>query len=158
MVGIVAECLGSFPQMPSALNFRTAHPSCAWLSMPLQLTQAERWSLLSRTTMCVMDGPAEAGYLIARLGPDGSDAAPSGWDDAVERAAGSLVVFGTEPHARAFFVRSLSTRSSAEQQGAPVTVRRVRRSPEQAMARCSSVVPWRGSVAVLAARLRALSG
>ena len=69
--------------------------------------QAEQWSLLSRTTVCVVDGPGEAGYVIARLGPDGSDAAPAGWDDAVERAAGSLVVFGSEPDAQAVFVRSL---------------------------------------------------
>jgi hypothetical protein len=48
------------------------------------------WSMFSRMTMCVLDGPADAGYLLARPGADGTD---QGWDEAVERDGGA-VVFG----------------------------------------------------------------
>lgn len=68
--------------------------------------RSEQWSLVSRLTLCVVDGPGEAGYLTPRLGPHG-DVAPAGWDEAVERAGGSTVVFGTRPDAPAVFVRSL---------------------------------------------------
>ncbi|GIH18046.1 hypothetical protein [Rugosimonospora africana] len=62
---------------------------------------ADRWSLFVRATMCVLDGPGEDGYLLARLGA-GGDAAPTGWDDAVHRAGGCLVVFGGEPGGELF--------------------------------------------------------
>ncbi|MFR9779924.1 hypothetical protein ACL02O_28190 [Micromonospora sp. MS34] len=65
----------------------------------------EQWSLISRLTLCVVDGPGEVGYLTARFGPQG-DAAPAGWDEAVDRAGGSHVVFGAGPDAPAVFVRS----------------------------------------------------
>lgn len=67
--------------------------------------RAEQWSLISRLTLCVVDGPGDVGYLTPRFGPQG-DVAPAGWDEAVERAGGSLVVFGTRPDAPAVFVRS----------------------------------------------------
>lgn len=60
-----------------------------------------RWSLFVRTAMCVLDGPGEDGYLIARFGT-GGDVAPIGWDDAVRRAGGCLVVFGGEPGGELF--------------------------------------------------------
>jgi hypothetical protein len=66
--------------------------------------EADRWFLMSGTTLCVVDGPDDAGYLVARFGADGADAAPAGWDDAVARAGGSLVAFGDEPVAAAAFV------------------------------------------------------
>ncbi|MFG2052869.1 hypothetical protein ACGFI9_02460 [Micromonospora sp. NPDC048930] len=66
----------------------------------------EQWSLISRLTLCVVDGPGEAGYLTPRLGPQG-DVAPAGWDEAVDRAGGSQVVFGAGADAPAVFVRSL---------------------------------------------------
>ncbi|MET7402578.1 hypothetical protein ABZS66_54770 [Dactylosporangium sp. NPDC005572] len=70
---------------------------------PPALAEGE-WSLLNRLTMLVVDGPADAGYLLPRLGA----ATPPGWDDAVERAAGSHVVFGTTPNAPTVFARALS--------------------------------------------------
>lgn len=66
----------------------------------------EQWGLVSRLTLCVVDGPGDAGYITPRFGPDG-DVAPAGWDEAVDRAGGSLVVFGARPDAPAVFVRSL---------------------------------------------------
>jgi hypothetical protein len=60
------------------------------------------WSVMIRATMCVVDGPGDSGFLLARLGP-GGDLAPEGWDDAVDRAGGCLVRFG---EGRATFVPS----------------------------------------------------
>ncbi|MDT5027910.1 MAG: hypothetical protein QOE61_4336 [Micromonosporaceae bacterium] len=54
---------------------------------------ATGWSVLIRATMCVVDGPGDAGFLVARLGP-GGDLAPEAWGDAVDRAGGCLVGFG----------------------------------------------------------------
>ncbi|MGI5146365.1 hypothetical protein ACQEVC_08255 [Plantactinospora sp. CA-294935] len=70
--------------------------------------QDDQWLLVNRLTLCVVDGPGEAGYLVARLGPGGADAAPPGWDDAVDRAAGTTVVFGAEPHSPSIFARALT--------------------------------------------------
>jgi hypothetical protein len=65
------------------------------------------WSLLSRPTMCVVDGPGDTGYLLVRLTPAG-DAAPAGWDEAVAGAGGSHVVLGTAAGAPAVFARALA--------------------------------------------------
>jgi hypothetical protein len=43
-------------------------------------------------TMCVVDGPGDAGFLLPRMSPTG-DLAPAGWDEAVERSGGCTVVF-----------------------------------------------------------------
>jgi hypothetical protein len=66
------------------------------------------WSMFSRMTMCVLDGPGDAGYLLARLGPDGNDQAPPGWDEAVERDGGGVVVFGAGADAPSIFVPVLA--------------------------------------------------
>lgn len=94
---------------PDAVRFelQDGTPVLRLAVMAPAVSQADQWSLLSRTTMCVVDGPDDAGYLIARIAPGSGDAAPAGWDDAVERVGGSLVVFGSEPDAQAVFVRSL---------------------------------------------------
>ena len=55
---------------------------------------AEGWRFLNRATVCVLDGPEQAGYLMPRLAPDG-DAAPIGWDEAVATTGGVTVTFGT---------------------------------------------------------------
>ncbi|MEJ3750823.1 hypothetical protein WEI85_47320 [Actinomycetes bacterium KLBMP 9797] len=65
------------------------------------------WSMLSRMTMLIVDGPGEAGFLLPRLGPDG-DVTPPGWDDAVDRLSGSHVVFGTGTGAQTVFARSMA--------------------------------------------------
>jgi hypothetical protein len=65
------------------------------------------WSLLNRLTMFVVDGPGDEGFLLPRLG-QGGDLAPAGWDDAVERTAGSRVVFGTGADAPAVFAATLA--------------------------------------------------
>jgi hypothetical protein len=69
------------------------------------------WSMFNRMTMCVLDGPADAGFLLARLGPDGTDLAPPGWDEAVERDGGTVVVFGDQADAPSIFVPLLPRRS-----------------------------------------------
>ena len=67
------------------------------------------WPVISRMTMTmtIVDGPGDAGFPLPRLGPAG-DLAPPGWDDAVDRGAGSHVVFGTGADDRAVVARSLS--------------------------------------------------
>ena len=65
--------------------------------------EADGWSLMSRATVWVIDGPGETGYLIPRFGIQ----APAGWDEAVARTAGSLVIFGFEPDTRSRFVNSI---------------------------------------------------
>jgi hypothetical protein len=65
------------------------------------------WTLLNRLTLCVVDGPGEAGYLFPRAGGSAGDLAPAGWDDAVDAAGGSTVVFGSGPQARTVFASSL---------------------------------------------------
>ena len=65
---------------------------------------AGEWSLLNRLTLVVVDGPGDAGFLLPRMAA-GGDAAPEGWDEAVDRAGGSHVIFGDAP---AVFARSLA--------------------------------------------------
>jgi hypothetical protein len=72
---------------------------------PTDLTP-DGWSVLNRLTLFLVDGPGDAGFLLPRLSPEG-DLAPTGWDEAVQRAAGSHVVFGTGPGAPAIFARNL---------------------------------------------------
>jgi hypothetical protein len=75
------------------------------VDVPAELV-AGAWSLLNRLTMIVVDGPGDAGFLMARIG-GGRDVTPSGWDDAVELAAGSHVVFGVGGSAPTVFARSV---------------------------------------------------
>jgi hypothetical protein len=63
------------------------------------------WSVMVRLTMCIVDGPDDAGFLFPRMGPDGRDPAPEGWDEAFDRAGGCLVAFGMS---QATFVPSVS--------------------------------------------------
>jgi len=46
---------------------------------PERVVEGE-WSVFSRMTMLVIDGPGDAGFLLPRLGPHG-DIAPAGWDE-----------------------------------------------------------------------------
>ena len=64
------------------------------------------WSALNRFTLLLVDGPGDEGSMLPRFGPNG-DITPEGWDEAVERVAGSHVVSGTSEDAPAVFVRSL---------------------------------------------------
>jgi hypothetical protein len=48
------------------------------------------WSLMNRTTLCVVDGPGDAGYLFPRIGLD----VPEGWDEVADKQGGAFVVFG----------------------------------------------------------------
>jgi hypothetical protein len=63
------------------------------------------WSLLNRLTLIVVDGPGDVGFLLSRADA-GGDVTPPGWDDAVDRAAGSHVVFGTGAGGPAVFARN----------------------------------------------------
>lgn len=69
---------------------------------------SDGWSVHSMMSMCVVDGPGDQGYLIARFGPQGADIAPDGWDAAVQRAGGAVVSFGIEAETQRFFVPSLA--------------------------------------------------
>ena len=64
------------------------------------------WVLMNRLTMVVVDGPGDTGFLLPRLTPHG-DAAPDGWDAAVDRAGGSQVIFGAGGAAPAVFARNI---------------------------------------------------
>jgi hypothetical protein len=75
------------------------------VDMPADLIASE-WSLMNRLTLVVVDGPGDAGFLLPRLTPAG-DAAPGGWDEAIDRAGGSYVVFGAEVGAPTVFARSV---------------------------------------------------
>jgi hypothetical protein len=57
----------------------------------LRLAEFDGWSVLNRTTLILLDGPADAGFLIPRVGRDGSDLAPAGWDQALD-ALGAVEV------------------------------------------------------------------
>ena len=75
------------------------------VEVPADVAAAE-WTVLNRLTMVVVDGPGDAGFLLPRMKPDG-DAAPEGWDEAVDRAGGSHVVFGAGDNAPTVFARSV---------------------------------------------------
>jgi len=53
----------------------------------------DKWGVMNRLTMVVVDGPGDAGFLLPRMTPAG-DAAPDGWDEAVDQAGGVRVHFG----------------------------------------------------------------
>jgi len=59
---------------------------------------AAGWSLMSRVTLCVVDGPGDAGYLFPRFGLE----APDGWEEAAEQHEGAYVVFGDAGEANVF--------------------------------------------------------
>ena len=61
----------------------------------VEVTHTEGWSLLNRATLVVVDGPGDEGFLVRRLGGDGADLAPDGWDDAVA-ARGSVDVAASD--------------------------------------------------------------
>lgn len=56
--------------------------------------QPGEWEIRNRPTLCELAAPGGGGYLLARLGADGADPAPPGWDEAVERSGGSRLCFG----------------------------------------------------------------
>jgi hypothetical protein len=79
--------------MPSDVQFALVEQR-AYLRLTVSpQPPADGWSLLNLRTMCVVDGPGDAGFLLPRLSPSG-DAAPAGWDEAVDRDGGALVSFG----------------------------------------------------------------
>lgn len=55
------------------------------------------WSIVSRMTMIVVDGPGDEGFLLPRMTSPGADLAPDGWDAAV---AATTVVTVLVPGAR----------------------------------------------------------
>jgi hypothetical protein len=60
----------------------------------VRLQEGEGWSFLNRATLLVVDGPGDEGFLLRRLGDDGQDLAPDGWDEAVASASTVEVVAG----------------------------------------------------------------
>ena len=75
------------------------------VDVPDSLDAAD-WGVMNRLTLIVVDGPGDAGFLLPRMTP-GGDAAPDGWDDAVDSAGGVQVVFGAGGNASGVFARSL---------------------------------------------------
>ncbi|CAN7244607.1 hypothetical protein [Knoellia sp. LjRoot47] len=57
----------------------------------VEVSTDQGWTFLNRTTMVVVDGPGDEGFLLGRMTGDGTDLASEGWDDAVG-AQGELVV------------------------------------------------------------------
>ncbi len=66
------------------------------LAVEVPADPAAEWTFVNRLTMVVVDGPGDAGFVLPRMTPDG-DTAPEGWDEAVDRAGGSHVIFGSAP-------------------------------------------------------------
>ncbi|NUT35209.1 MAG: hypothetical protein HOV79_19305 [Hamadaea sp.] len=67
----------------------------------------EGWTFMNRLTVCVVDGPGDAGFLFPRIGGPRGDMAPAGWDEAVDRTGGSTVVFSAGPQIRTLFAPSV---------------------------------------------------
>jgi hypothetical protein len=100
------------PDMPAAASELTLE----------DLPEANRWRLMARLTLCVLDGPGDTGMLMAAdvARPD----LMSSWCDSVERAGGAFVLAFAEnelpaliiesprlvglPRAQGAFVRSIS--------------------------------------------------
>lgn len=72
---------------------------------PAELADGD-WGIMSRLTLVVVDGPGDAGFLLPRRTPHG-DAAPIGWDEAIDRAGGSHVLFGDGDDVRGVFARNI---------------------------------------------------
>ncbi|NHA68118.1 hypothetical protein [Phycicoccus flavus] len=70
----------------------------------VRLDSTASWRLLNRATLVVVDGPEDEGFLLPRHLGDGTDVAPSGWDDAVDAHGGAEVTAGPE-RVRAALVR-----------------------------------------------------
>lgn len=93
---------------PDAVEFQL-HDGAPLLRLALPAPApdaADQWRFLNRATLCVLDGPQQAGYLMSRFIVDG-DAAPTGWDEAVANTRGVIVTFGTCPDAPRLFVRCI---------------------------------------------------
>lgn len=91
---------------PNQVNFELhgAHPVLRMAVTPPQVSSADGWSLLCMASTCVVDGPGELGYLVARLDHNRTDVVPYGWEDAVRTVSGCTVVFGVAPNSPGFFV------------------------------------------------------
>lgn len=60
----------------------------------VEVSATDEWSVLNRTTLLVVDGPGDEGFLLRRLGGDGTDLAPEGWDEALSTRGSVTVVAG----------------------------------------------------------------
>lgn len=56
------------------------------------VSSVEGWSFLNRTTLLVVDGPGEDGFLLRRIAGSGEDLAPDRWDDVVASAGAVRVL------------------------------------------------------------------
>lgn len=61
------------------------------------------WSILNRTTLIVVDGPGDEGFLLPRRTSPEVDLAPDGWDSAVS-ATRSVTVLASGTQAEAAVV------------------------------------------------------
>jgi hypothetical protein len=52
----------------------------------MTVSSSHGWSVLSRATLLVVDGPGDEGFLLGRMTSPGADLAPEGWDAAVSSA------------------------------------------------------------------------
>ena len=50
------------------------------------VSNVDGWSVLNRTTLLVVDGPEDEGFLLPRMTSPDVDLAPKGWDAAVSSA------------------------------------------------------------------------
>ena len=93
---------------PEAAHFelRDGVPVLTLAVEPPAEPAAGDWGIISRLTLVVVDGPGDAGFLLPRLTP-GGDAAPEGWDEAIARAGGSHVLFGSGEGAVGIFARNI---------------------------------------------------
>ena len=61
------------------------------------VSNLDGWSILSRRTMVVVDGPEDEGFLLPRMPDPDVDLAPEGWDAAVSSAKSvGVLVSGTQ--------------------------------------------------------------
>jgi len=58
------------------------------------------WTILSRATLIVVDGPGDEGFLLPRMTSPDVDLAPDGWDPAVAATTSvTVLVSGTQVEA-----------------------------------------------------------
>ncbi len=83
---------------PAAANFSVEGGVAEVELTGVEASGDSGWSVLNRLTVVVIDGPGDEGFFLPRVRSETSEAAPEGWDEAVDRNGGVWVaVTGSDP-------------------------------------------------------------